>query len=101
MIFKEWDGALLGTYGERFKTVSATEAAQLRPLQKYSAQLSLQWFPSLLSGSQQSFADANWGLSKLILDTFDKSTNAYALSTDEDRAKIKPQMGVFLWTAGD
>ena len=59
------------------------------------------WFPALLSGDQQQHADACWKLCEYVLDLFNENSHAYASSTDEDRAAMKPLLAPFLWMAGD
>lgn len=81
--------ANLGTYGERYRQLIATEAGRARPVLCYGASMSLDWFPTMLSGDQQAFADSNWRLSKTILDMCDANSEVYDLSTEEEKAKAR------------
>ena len=51
--------------------------------------MTLDWFPTMLSGDQQAFADSNWRLSKTILDMCDANSDVYDLSTEEEKAKAR------------
>jgi hypothetical protein len=95
-LFKSWNPALLGEFGERYRQVVATEAGRSRPLMRYAALASLDWLPGWLSGDQQNFANVNWMLSKLAIDLYDDP-----LSTEEDRAAFKPLAAYPLRLAGD
>lgn len=92
LILKAWIPEDVLLYGERYSLVCKTEAGLARPLMRYSAAISLQWFKALMGGTQQEFADTCFVLVKIILDLCDDSTDAYALVTDEVRAAAKPLM---------
>jgi hypothetical protein len=100
-IFKSWDVANFGTYGERYQQVVAAEAGRSRPLMRYAALLSLDWFVGLVSGDQHAYANINWKLSKMVLDLCDESTPIHAVSTEEDQAQCKPLLAWTIRSAGD
>lgn len=63
--------------------------------------MAMKWFPAMLSGNQQNYANACWTMSKLILDMFDETSDVYPLVTEEDRADTKPMMPWTLILAGE
>ena len=67
----------------------------------YAACFSVDWFPAILSGNAQATANACWKMTKVILDMCDESTESYACSTDEDRAKGKPLLSVVFFQTHD
>ena len=95
-LFKSWNPALLDEFGARYRQVVATEAGRSRPLIRYAAAVSLDWLPGWLSGDQQSFANVNWMMCKLAIDSYDNP-----LSTEEDRSAFKPLAVWPLRFAGD
>ena len=97
-LLKSFDPAALAEYGERYQQVLATEAGQSRPLMCYSSMMTLDWFPALLECTdEQSFSDANWRMSKHILDMCDESASC----SEDDRMKAKPLLAWTVWCAGD
>ena len=100
-ILKSWVPKDTAAYGERYQKVLATKAGRSQPLLAYGATMSIEWFPAILSGSEQAYADSNWTLSKMILDLCDETADAYALATEEDRATAKPLLAWTLVLAGD
>lgn len=89
-IMKDWNPDNLAAYGERYKTAAASRSVRAHPLLVYSAYQTLDWFPSILGGDQQGFADTGWHLCKMLLDLANPETEAYALASEEDRAKAMP-----------
>ena len=100
-ILKQWDPALLQTFGKRYGQAAASEAGLSRPLLRYSAEMTLTWFTALLSGDPQKYADGNWVLSKIVLEICDENTESYALSTDNDRENAKPLLNWTLMMGGE
>ena len=89
-ILNSWDFQDLTAYGERFRKVVATKAGQSHPLMLMSASTKLDWFVALVSGDQHKIATALWIGCRIAIDLQDESSEMYALSTEEDRAKGKP-----------
>ena len=100
-LFKAWNPADLVEYGPRMRDVVGTKAGISRPAMVYSAAMSLDWLPAMMSGNEQTIAGESWKLSKMILDLSDETTEVYTLSTEEDKAKGKPLMAYILMMAGD
>ena len=105
IIMKEWNPAYLAEFGAQYQKVAESPAGLARPLQRYSALLTLVWFPACLGGSQQAFAAADWKLSKLVLDVCNAESDVYAQAKDEYREEaqvfLKPVVGWSLYTAGE
>ena len=92
----------MSVYGDRFlKVLAACRSVNAHPIMCYSATISIEWQPPVLSGNERAFANANWKLVTMILDVCDESTDAYAHSTEADRALAKPIMAWPLYWAGD
>ena len=100
-VFKSWDKNNVVAFGDRFLKTVDTDAGRFHPIVSYAAKLSTEWFPALLNGNEQGYADANWNLTAFILDMCDESTEAYACSSPEDRALAKPMMAWTLAWGGD
>ena len=101
LIFKAWNKDDLAIYGDRFRQVLTAKAGQSRPLLCYSARMSLDWFPAILSGNEQRYADECWKMVQMVIDLEDVSTEVHALSTEEDRTTAKPLLAWPLWSGGD
>lgn len=101
-LFQAFDPALLAEYGSRYRLVCNTEAGQSRPLMGYSAMQSLDYFPAMLSGNQQSFADACWQIIVYMTDICSNvNSSAYAQLAEEERSWVKPMQHGCFWLAGD
>ena len=90
IILKTWSPADLDLFGERFRVVSSTTAAQSRPVMCFSAIVSLDFFPAILGRDMQAVSDACWKLSHYVITLCDENTEAFARSTEADRAVVRP-----------
>ena len=86
LVLKAWHPADLTDYGPRMQKVLAAKAGRSRPIMYYAGKMSLEWFPGLLSGNEQVFADECWNLIKINLDMRDESTDLFALSNEDEGA---------------
>ena len=100
-IMKSFNPVDIATYGPRMQEVLAAKAGRSRPLMCYAAHQAFVWFPGMMSGNEQTAADANWKMSKTILDTCDENSNVYALSTEEERSNLKCMLSWTLRVGGD
>ena len=88
-------------FGERYRLLRTTEAAQSRPLLSVGAQLSLEWFSAILGGDEQKVADVGWELLTSVSELSSENSSASAHSTEEDRAALRPFVYGMVWLAGD
>lgn len=93
----------LATYGERYKKLFLTKAGSAAPILQFSATMSMEWFPSLMGGSNnhQTYSDALWTMAKTILSMFDERTDMCTFTSAEVKVKAKPMLAFPIVIAGD
>jgi hypothetical protein len=99
-ILVSWDIANIEIYGERLKQVAQTKAAQAKPTDLFGVALGIEWFPAMLSGDKESFANVCWNMSKKLLD-LDANTDGSTIISEEEMANAKMLSTGLLFFVGD
>jgi hypothetical protein len=95
------DSAGIAAYGERVGQLSSTEAGKSRPVLLIQVGLILEWFPAILSGNLDKYAEVSWHLTKKLMAMNDESKDAYSRLTEEERELVKPISLIYTFLSGE
>jgi hypothetical protein len=85
-----WDPAALAAYGEKIRKLTASEAGKSNPILLIRIFTVMEWFPSLLSGTPDTYVSGCLKWHNMFMDTMNEKTDVYFNLSEEERHLLKP-----------